>query len=76
MFVLGGVLLSLFSIVSLLLFLGLWLIMMMVQVLFLILLSGLLVVLPKGGGLRCGIGLFLPGPPDLWVGACYFLPSY
>ena len=67
-FVLGGVLLSLFCIVSFLLFLGLWLIMMMVQVLFLILLSGLLVVLPRGGGLQCGIGLFFPGPPDL-VGA-------
>ena len=52
-------------IVSLLLFLGLWLIMMVVLVLLLILLSGRLVVLLRSDGLRCGIGFFLPGPPDL-----------
>ena len=65
----GGVLLSLPCIVSLLPFLGLWLIMMVVLVLPLILLSGRLVVLLRKDGLRCGIGLFLPGPPDLWVGS-------
>ena len=53
----GGVLLSLPCIVSLLLFLGLWLVMMVVLVLLLILLSGLLVVLLREDGLRCGIGL-------------------
>ena len=26
-------------------------------------------MLPRSDGLRCGIGLFLPGPPDLWVGS-------
>ena len=57
-FVPGGVLLSLCCIASLLPFLGLWLIMKMGQVLLLILLSGLLVVLPRSVGLRCGIGLF------------------
>ena len=46
-FVLDGVLLSLYCIASLFLFLEL-----------LILLSGLLEVLPKGDELRCGIGLF------------------
>ena len=52
-----GDLLSLCCIASLLVFLGLWLIMMMVLVLLLILLSGLLVVLLREDGLRCGIGL-------------------
>ena len=56
-FVPDGVLLSLCCIASLSLFLELWLIMMVVLVLLLILLSGLLEVLPKGDGLRCGIGL-------------------
>ena len=66
-------------------FLGLWLIMMIVQVLFFILLSGLLVVLPRGGGLQCGIGPFyldrrifglVPGslllPPPLLAGILRF----
>ena len=53
----GGVLLSLSCIVASSPFPGLWLIMMVVLVLLLILLFGLLVVLLKGDGLRCGIGL-------------------
>ena len=57
----GGVLLSLSCIVSLSPFLRLWLIMMVVLVLLLILLSGLLVVLLREDGLRCGIGLFYLG---------------
>ena len=68
MFAPDGVLLSFCCITSSLIFLGLWLIMMIVLVLLLILLSGLLVVLLREDGLRCGIGLFLPGRPDLWVG--------
>ena len=78
----GGVLLSLSCIVSLLPFLGLWLIMMMVQVLFLILLSGLLAVLPRGGGLQCGIGLLtwttesLGWCLDLCCCHPHFLPGY
>ena len=69
MFAPGGVLLSLSCIASLSLFLGLWFIMMVVLVLLWILLSGRPVVPRRSVGLRCGIGLFLPGPPDLWVGA-------
>ena len=64
-----GVLLSLPCIDSLLPLPGLWSIMMVVLVLLLILLSGRLVVLLRIDGLRCGIRLFLPGPPDLWVGS-------
>ena len=60
---------SLYCIVSLLLFLGLWLIMMVVLVLVPILMSGRLEVLLRSDGLRCGIGLFLPGPSGLWVGS-------
>ena len=65
----GGVLLSLSCIVSLLPFLGLWLVMMVVLVLLLILLSGLLVVLLRKDGSRSGIGLFFSWPPDLSVGS-------
>ena len=48
--------------------------MMVVLVLLLILLSGRLVVLLRSDGLRCGIGFFLPGPPDLWVGSWISTP--
>ena len=65
----GGVLLSLSCVVSLLPFLGLWLIMMVVLVLLLILLSGLLVVLLRKDGSRVRDRAFLPGPPDLRVGS-------
>ena len=58
----GGVLLFFPCIVSLLLSLVLLLIMMVELVLLLILWSGLLVVLQRSVGLRCGIGPFLPGP--------------
>ena len=75
--VVAGTLLSLTFIVFSLLFLVLWSIMMVGMVLLLILLSGLLVLSPRGVGwfMRFGDRAFLPGPPGIWDSEWFTVPA-
>ena len=75
--VVAGTLLLLIFIVFSLPYLVLWSIMMVGMVPLLILLSGLLVLTPRGVGwfMRFGTGFFLPGPPGIWDSEWFQVPA-